>query len=300
MKILDFGSINIDDVYAVDHFVRPGETMSSLGYEQFCGGKGLNQSIALARAGAEVYHACMVGEGADFLVKTMEESGVNTKWMKKTDVAAGRAIIQVDKNGQNCIILFGGSNQANTKEYIREVIDSFEPGDIVLLQNELNLIDYIIDYAHEKGLVIALNPSPMNEKILACDLSKVTYFILNEVEGSDIAGGETDPDKICDTLLTKYPGCKVVLTLGMKGSVYTDGKQKVTHGVYKVDAVDTTAAGDTYTGYFLSMITKGSSVEEALDVAAKASAIAVSRNGASPSIPTMDEVAATTLPMREQ
>ena len=135
---------------------------------------------------------------------------------------------------------------------------------------------------------------------MACDLSKVTYFILNEVEGSDIAGGETDPDKICDTLLTKYPGCKVVLTLGMKGSVYTDGKQKVTHGVYKVDAVDTTAAGDTYTGYFLSMITKGSSVEEALDVAAKASAIAVSRNGASPSIPTMDEVAATTLPMREQ
>lgn len=298
MKILDFGSINIDDVYAVDHFVRAGETMATLGYEQFCGGKGLNQSIALARAGAQVYHACVVGNGADFLVDTMAQSGVDTSLMKKMDVAAGKAIIQVNTSGQNCIMLFGGSNHANTEEYIREVIDNFEEGDILLLQNELNMTDYIINYAHEKGMVIALNPSPLTEDLVNGPLDKVTYFILNEVEGEDMTG-ESDPDKICETLMTRYPGCKVVLTLGKRGVVYNDGVTKEFHGTFKVDAVDTTAAGDTFTGYFLACMLEGLPVATALKTASKASAIAVTRKGASPSIPMRAEVEATELPMRE-
>jgi len=297
MKILDFGSINIDDVYSVEHFVRAGETMATLGYEQFCGGKGLNQSIALARAGAKVYHACVVGTGADFLVETMKQSGVDTSLMKKMDVAAGKAIIQVNESGQNCIMLFGGSNHANTEEYIREVIDNFEAGDILLLQNELNMTDYIINYAHEKGMVIALNPSPLTDELLNGPLDKVTYFILNEVEGEDMTG-ESDPDKICDALMSKYPGCKVVLTLGKRGVVYNDGTTKEFHGTFKVDAVDTTAAGDTFTGYFLACILEGLRVDVALQKASKASAIAVTRKGASPSIPTREEVDSTELELR--
>lgn len=295
MKILDFGSINIDEVFDVDHFVRSGETMSSLGYNKFCGGKGLNQSIALARAGADVYHACIVGEGADFLVETMQNSGVNTSLMQKKDVAAGRAIIQVNKSGQNCILLFGGSNHANTEEYIRSVIDQFEAGDMILVQNELNMTDFIIDYASEKGLRIVLNPSPMNEELLKAPLHKVEYFILNEVEGEDIAGGEKDPEKICDTLLKKYPGCKVVLTLGKHGVMYKDDHQKATHGIYDVARVDSTAAGDTFTGYFLACLAEGLPIETVLEKASKASSIAVGRKGASPSIPTREEVDTTAI-----
>ena len=293
MKILDFGSINIDEVFQVDHFVRPGETMSTLGYAKNCGGKGLNQSIALARAGAEVYHACMVGEGADFLVETMRESGVDVSLMKKIDAPAGRAIIQVNESGQNCILLFGGSNHQNTEEYIHWVIDQFEAGDILLLQNELNLTDTIINCAAEKGMRIVLNPSPMNEALTKAPLEKVEYFILNEVEGEEIAGGQKDPEAICDALLKKYPGCKVVLTLGKHGVMYKDAETKATHGIYDVKRVDSTAAGDTFTGYFLACLAEGLSIDVILEKASKASSIAVGRPGAAPSIPTRQEVDTT-------
>ena len=182
MKILNFGSLNIDMVYDVDNFVRPGETISSLKMEKFAGGKGLNQSIALSKAGADVYHAGMIGNDGEFLKEILKENNVDTTYLKSIDGPSGHAIIQVDKNGQNCILLYSGSNSMINEEFVDNVLENFGKGDLILLQNEISCLAYIIDKAHEKGLTIALNPSPMNEIIRNCNLGFVDYFILNEVE----------------------------------------------------------------------------------------------------------------------
>ena len=294
MKILNFGSLNVDYVYTVDHMVQPGETLASQKMEDFPGGKGLNQSISLARAGAEVYHAGQVGEDGLFLKKLCEENGVDCTYLKEIPGKNGNAVIQVDQSGQNCILLYGGSNRTLTKEFIDEVIGHFDSGDLILLQNEVNLMDYIIERAYEQEMIIALNPSPYNEAMEACDLSKVTYFLMNEIEGGQITG-KTQPEDILDVMLERYPDAKVVLTLGKDGVVYRDKEEQCTQGIFKVKAVDTTAAGDTFTGYFLSGVLGGDPVAEALCMASKASAIAVSRQGASPSIPWKKEVEETEL-----
>lgn len=289
MKVLNFGSLNLDFVYSVDHMVLPGETLSSAELNTFCGGKGLNQSIALAKAGVDVHHAGLIGDDGGILAYTLREAGVNVDLVKVVSGKTGHAIIQVDQSGQNCILLYGGANQKMTKEYIDEVLSGFEKGDILLLQNEINLLDYIIDTAAEKGMMIILNPSPYNEKLDACDFSKISLFLLNEVEGGQVTG-ESKPDAILDKLMEMYPDAKIMLTLGSSGSVYRDKNQQCRQEIFKVKAVDTTAAGDTFTGYFISSIIDELPVAEGLRLAAKASAITVTREGAAPSIPTRDEV----------
>ena len=294
MKVLNYGSLNFDFVYAVDHIVAPGETLSSSRLEQHFGGKGLNQSIALARAGVPVFHAGLVGEDGQAFLDLCQKSGVDTRYIGSTPGKSGHAIIQVDKNAQNCILLFGGSNQLQTKEYIDSVLANFEKGDILLLQNEVNLLPYLIDKASEIGMTIVLNPSPFDEKIAACDLGKVGVFLLNEVEGAQLTG-KSDPEQITQEIRARYPHAIVVLTLGEAGSVYDDGKTTVRQPIFKVKAVDTTAAGDTFTGYFIYSLVQGMPAAEGLSIAAKASAIAVSREGATDSIPTLAEVQAASL-----
>lgn len=289
MKVLNFGSLNLDYVYSVDHMVTPGETLASYGMNVFCGGKGLNQSIALAKAGVEVYHAGLIGEEGEILLKTCQEGGVDSRYIRKTTEKSGHTIIQVDKDGQNCILLYGGANQSITREYVDEVLSHFEKGDILLLQNEINLLDYIIDQAYEKGMMIILNPSPYNEKLDSCDFKKISMLLLNEVEGAQVTG-EKDEEKILVHLKELYPDMQVVLTLGKDGSVYQYKDQVYRQGIFPVQAVDTTAAGDTFTGYFISSILEGMPVDEGLKLAAKASAIAVSREGATASIPIKAEV----------
>lgn len=289
MKVLNFGSLNLDYVYSVDHMVVPGETLASFGMDIFCGGKGLNQSIALARAGVSVYHAGMVGEDGGELLKACEEGGVKTDYIRTIPGKSGHTIIQVDKEGQNCILLYGGANQRITKEYVDEVLAHFEKGDILLLQNEVNLLDYIIDRAYEQGMMIVLNPSPYDSALDACDFSKISMFLLNEIEGEQVTG-KTDAEKILEKLKTIYPNAKVVLTLGGNGAVYQYKDEQYRQGIYRVKVVDTTAAGDTFTGYFISSVIQGLPVPEGLSLAAKASAIAVSRQGATTSIPLREEV----------
>ena len=291
MKVLNFGSMNLDYVYQVDHILIPGETLASSDRKTFCGGKGLNQSIALAKAGILVYHAGMIGDEGDILLETCRENGVNTEFIRKIPGPGGHTVIQVDKNGQNSILLFGGSNRSMTKEFVDSVLAAFEGGDIILLQNEINELDYIIDKAYEKGMMIILNPSPYDSALDACDLSKVSLFLVNEIEGYQITG-EKEPEKILARIKELYPKSKIVLTLGGEGSVYQDESGIYRQGIYKVKAVDTTAAGDTFTGYFISSIIDGMPVQEGLSLAAKASAIAVSRPGATASIPLREEVLA--------
>ena len=289
MKILNFGSMNIDYVYSVDHMVEAGETLSTGGMEVFSGGKGLNQTIALAKAGAKVYHAGIIGKEGGFLKEAISESGADVSFIREYEGKSGHTIIQVDKNGQNCILLYGGANRSVTGKYVDEVLAHFEEGDVLLLQNEINMLPYIIDCAYARGMNIVLNPSPFNDSLKDCNLNKVSMFLVNEIEGHQITGEKT-PERILDEFRKIYPQAEVVLTLGSEGSVYQNKEKRIYQEIYKVKAVDTTAAGDTFTGYFISSVTRGEDPEQALNLAAKASAISVTREGAAPSIPVLEEV----------
>ncbi len=289
MRVLNIGSMNLDHVYSVDHIVQPGETEASLDMNIFLGGKGMNQSVALAKAGVETYQGGMIGDDGKPFLDACKEYGVHADYIRQIDGKTGHAIIQIDSNAQNCILLYGGANQCLTEAYVDEVLANFGKDDILLLQNEVNMMPYMVDKAYEKGMQIALNPSPFNEKLDAVDMGKISIFLLNEVEGNQITG-ETDPDAIIAKLLELYPKAKIVLTLGGDGAVYADAAQKHFQPIFKVQAVDTTAAGDTFTGYFLAGLCEGMPIPEVLKMSAKASSIAVSREGAVPSIPYRAEV----------
>lgn len=291
-KVLCFGSLNIDYTYRVEHFVRKGETISSEGLQVFCGGKGLNQSTALAKAGAETYHAGAIGTDGKFLLEQLELAGVHTEHVAiLKEVRSGNAIIQNDVEGDNCIILYGGANQAITRTQVDDVIREFSEEDYIILQNEINELPYIMEKAHAQGMKIVLNPSPMNEKILKLPLEYVNLFMLNEIEAGQILDtDETDGNVLIEKLMKRFENAEIVLTLGKQGSIYVDKNQKLFQAAYEVKAVDTTAAGDTFTGFLIGSLVKGLSEREAMDMASKASAIAVTRKGAAPSIPTWKEV----------
>lgn len=293
MKILNYGSLNIDYTYSVDHFVRGGETMSSEEMHVFSGGKGLNQSIALNKSGAMVWHAGAVGTGdGDFLIRQLKEAGVHTEYISQLEGKTGHAIIQKAKDGGNCILLYGGANQRITRNMVDEVMSHFERGDYLVLQNEISEIGYIMEKAHEKGMMLVLNPSPMDDKISTYPLEYVDYFLLNEIEAGDICGEQGSGEELLQKLSSRFPGARIVLTLGGDGSLYWDGGQILTQGIYKVPVADTTAAGDTFTGFLIGGLVQGLDAGEALDLAARAAAIAVSRPGAAPSIPSREEVEA--------
>ncbi len=289
MKILNFGSCNIDYVYSLDHIVKKGETQRSLELNVFPGGKGLNQSIALARAGVDVYHAGAVGEDGDMLLTVLKENGVNIEFLKTTECKTGHAIIQIDNEGSNSIFLYPGSNEMISKEDVDVVLSYFSNNDIILLQNEINNVDYIINQAYEKGMQIVFNPSPYNEKIDQIDFNKISYLLLNEIEAYCISKCDKS-EEILNFFRDTYPGLKVVLTLGEKGGFFQDGDSRIEYRAFKVKAVDTVAAGDTFTGYFVASLAAGESYTDILKYSAAASAIAVTKNGAAPSIPYTAEV----------
>ncbi|MGE4484748.1 MAG: ribokinase [Oscillospiraceae bacterium] len=290
MKILCFGSMNIDKVYQVDSIVKEGETILSHGYGVFPGGKGLNQSIAAAKAGAECYHAGAVGIDGDILLDVLQEAGVHTEFIEKMeDCPSGHTIIQVDKNGQNCIIVDGGANHRIKNETVDRVLKNFSSNDALLLQNELGNVGYVMEKAGKKGLKVYFNPSPVTDSIREYPLRFVDMFLINEIEGGYLTG-ETTPKKILESMHRKYPKAKILLTLGKKGSCYTDGEGIITIESFEVKVKDTTAAGDTFTGYLIAGIAAGKSMAENMRIATAASAIAVSRKGAASSVPHMAEV----------
>ena len=289
MRVLNIGSLNIDYVYTVDHIILPGETEATGSRNTFLGGKGMNQSCALAKAGVEVYHGGLIGRDGTMFLDACKEYGVHDEFIKIVDGPSGHTVIQIDKNAQNSILLFGGANQKMTKEFIDEVLSHFGSEDILLLQNEVNLLPYIVDTAYEKGMQIALNPSPFNEKLDAVDMKKISIFLLNEVEGFQLTG-EKETEAIIAKLRELFPHARIMLTLGKDGAVYSDGVQKIYQPIFKVQAVDNTAAGDTFTGYFLAGLVEGLPMEQILKRSAKASSICVTRAGAIPSVPYRAEV----------
>lgn len=295
-KLLVYGSLNIDYVYQVPHFVQPGETLLSSKRDVFAGGKGLNQAVALARAGGDTYFVGAVGQDdGKLLLNTLKQSHVDTSAVKsREDEASGHTFIQVDASGQNCILLYGGANRSNQRAELDAALAKFGAGDYLILQNETNDVAYIMHQAAAKGMNVCLNASPLDEAIFKMPLELCRYIIVNEIEGSALVDekADADPYLILSKLTAKYPQSSILLTLGSRGSVLAVcGSDKVIAcKAFKVSAVDTTAAGDTFLGYFLEQSSLGQSPEIALQRATAASAIAVTRPGATPSIPVLSEV----------
>ncbi len=284
MKIVSFGSLNLDHVYSVSHFVAPGETLMSEDYKVCYGGKGLNQSIAAARAGAEVIHAGVAGRGGEILSDYLRENGVDTSLLLQSPVPQGHAIIQVNGSGENCILLYPGSNHAVTREYVDKVFGELQGPGYVILQNEISQLGYIIDRAAAAGFQVVLNASPYEDCLKELDLDKLSWLLINEIEGGCFTG-EQEPELIIAALREKYPRLGVVLTLGSRGCISDKEGERVVHGIFKVPVVDTTGAGDTFTGYFVAALAKGFGLAEAVRYASAAAAMAVSAPGAAQSIP---------------
>ncbi len=291
MRVLNMGSLNLDKTYSVQNFVQPKETIQALKYEVFCGGKGLNQSIAIARAGTTVCHAGSVGKDGSGLVEYLEQSGVTTDYIKQADAPTGHAIIQVDAKGQNNIIICGGANAEVSREDIDQAVENFCAGDLLLLQNEISNVNYAIERAKQQKMKVVFNPSPINAAIQEYDLSQVDLFILNEVEGQELAGiTSQEPMQIMAGLKQRYPMAAFVLTLGEKGAYYFDQERTVYQPAFTVQPVDTTGAGDTFCGYFLAGMTRGLDVQQCLRRASAGAALSVTKKGAAPSIPTKEQV----------
>ena len=290
-KIINFGSLNIDHVYRVTHLVRPGETISSTDYKLFSGGKGGNQSIALARAGAPVLHAGCIGQDGEMLAENLRRNNVNSDYLRRGEVPTGHAIIQVDDVGENSIILFPGANRTITSAHIAAVVAAAEPGDIMLLQNEINGNAEIITQAAAAGMEVALNLAPFDPAAAAeLPLSQLRFLIVNESEGAGLAG-ETAPTAILDIMTRRLPQTAVILTLGGDGVICGQGAERIKVAAPRTHVVDTTSAGDTFIGYFLTAYRQGKPMKRCLEEGCAAAAVTVSRPGAAESIPRRAELA---------
>lgn len=291
MSILVFGSLNIDHVYQVEHLVRPGETLPSTEYRRFQGGKGANQSVALARAGADVFHAGRIGPEGLWLRDAIAAEGVDVTHVGLDNQPTGHAIIQVDPAGENSILLYGGANLTVTSEDAHYVLSHFGEGDWLLLQNEISSLPTILLEAYERGLTVAFNPAPMTPEVMSYPLEGVSLFVVNQTEGATLAEtNDVSPETVVGALQARLPNAAILLTLGGDGSLYAHGGECIRTPAVAVNAVDTTAAGDTFIGYFLAELLAGESVQKSLALASRAAALCVTRPGAADSIPRRDEI----------
>lgn len=288
-KILSFGSLNIDHVYQVENFVRPGGTIASESYHRFAGGKGLNQSLAMARAGARVFHAGKIGADGLWLKQLLSDSGVDTGFVEVGDGPCGHAIIQVNRDGENAILINGGANRKIGVKDLPTIFRKFAPGDFLVIQNETSAVPEIIKAAATSGMQIVFNPAPMGPEVLKYPLRLVDYFIVNEVEGAALTG-HRGPEEILTAMRKKFPRASVVLTLGAKGAAFAAKDNRFSVPAVKVKAVDSTAAGDAFIGYFVAGVAAGESMEQATRTASEAAAICVTRAGAAASIPFRREL----------
>lgn len=287
MKILNFGSINKDFFYSVNDFVKPGETISSIRYNIKIGGKGLNQSVGISKAGQKIYHAGIINKEDIFILDKLKKWNINCENILLSNNPTGHAIIQVNKKGENSIIIHGGANHDVDIKFIKSVLSKFDSGDILVLQNEINNIKEIIDRAHLKKMKIVFNPAPFNNKILSYDLNKISTLILNQTEGEALSKKKR-PDNILKVLNSKFNNTEIILTLGEKGSLYSFKDELVKIKAHKLVTVDTTGAGDTFIGYYVAGIASKMNKKDNLNRASEAAAIATTKLGGAESIPRIN------------
>jgi len=291
VRILNYGSLNIDHVYRVGHIVRPGETLPSREYQVFGGGKGANQSLAIARAGGTVCHAGKVGADGEWLLKELADAGVDVGGVQIGEGPSGHALIQVDEAGENAIVLFAGTNRQIERDRVDSVLSGFGAQDVLLLQNEISELAHMMNAAAKRGIRICLNPAPFTESVQALPLEKVGILIANELEGGALTG-EREPAAIVSGLCALLPQADIVLTRGAAGVLYGKGEQRLAVPAFAAEPVDTTGAGDTFVGYYLAEQQRERAVEACLKTACRAAALCVARKGAMASIPTLAEVQA--------
>ena len=292
MKVLVYGSANIDYSYKVDHICQVNETVSSISMERHVGGKGANQATAIAKSGSEVYFAGRIGRDGIDIGNSLEQAGADTRFLHVTEGMTGTAVIQIDRNGENTILLYSGENCQQDREDIEVTISSFDAGDILLIQNEIDQLDYIIRLAHERGMIVIFNLAPFHSNLLELPLEMVDVFIVNEVEGAGLAGVEdpTDRKELVKKLDEIRGNSTVILTVGKHGSYLIDDSGVIHQEAMGMEVVDTTAAGDTFIGYYIAARMRAYDNRKSLYYASKASGITISRPGAAISIPTGDEV----------
>ncbi|WP_240840243.1 ribokinase [Acidaminobacter sp. JC074] len=289
MKILNLGSINIDKLYKLQRFAYEGETIKVEDYSENPGGKGLNQSIAMTRAGTQVYHAGKVGKDGLYLKDFLDKQGINTDYLMLSDQATGHALIQVNEKGENSILVVGGANDDLDLNDFDCILSDFDKGDVLLLQNEVKGTLDIIDKAYEKNMIVVLNPSPITQTLKSLDLRKINYLIMN-VHEALLLSEQDNIENAMTYFLSKNKTIKVVITRGGQGVIYKDSDQVVECDAINIEIVDTTGAGDTFLGYFMASMLSAEQVYEALELASKAASLAIGKSGAARSIPWIDEV----------
>ncbi|MDX2110262.1 MAG: ribokinase [Verrucomicrobiota bacterium] len=288
-RILVYGSVNIDHVYHLDRLVQPGQTFFVDKYRRQAGGKGSNQAIAAARAGASVAFAGLIGADGGFLRDLLRGEGVDVLNLVEIAEPTGHAIIQIDKSGENAIIVYGGANQCVTFDQINFVLSQFQAGDWLIAQNEISANVELLRWAKIRGLRLVVNPAPMDAIARTLPLELVDILIVNEHEGHDLTG-QTEPSAILAALQVRCPQSRIVLTLGGDGVLALADGETIVIPAEKVKPVDTVGAGDTFVGYLTAMLVAGRPFADALKLANRAAGIAVTRPGAADSIPRLDEV----------
>lgn len=291
------GSLNIDDVFHTSHIVRPGETISARTLKRFAGGKGLNQSIALARAASSVRHVGRIGADGLFLQDLLAAERVDVSGIEVGDEPTGHAIIQVADDGENAIVLYGGANQTWTAADIQRLLDVAGPGDVLMLQNEINMMEELMKAASDARLKLAMNPAPMLPELRHYPIDRLSWLVVNEIEGRELACmaqdeySDTADEAVLYELQRLCPDTVIVMTLGKKGAIRLDNQGMIRERFPDPGPiVDTTGAGDTFMGYFLAAEIAGMERCSGLRRACAAGALAVTRFGAAASIPRLEEV----------
>ncbi|WP_108444254.1 ribokinase [Halomonas denitrificans] len=288
----NFGSINLDHFYRVSHLVRPGETLASRDYRVGLGGKGANQSLAMARAGGRVSHWGRLNHRDAWARELLGEAGVEVAGIALVDAPSGHAVIQVDDRGENAIILFPGANHGFDADDLARRLDAARPGDWLLAQNETNALPQVLEQAAERGLRVAFNPAPMAAEVLSLPLERCALLFVNRGEAAWLAGVDEDaaPEALLDALARRLPETETVLTLGGDGAWFQSGDERHFQPALPVTPRDTTAAGDTFIGYYMTALQEGQAVTDCLRLAATAAALGVQVEGAAESIPARDAV----------
>ncbi|KAJ3230164.1 hypothetical protein HDU81_004740 [Chytriomyces hyalinus] len=329
-RIVCFGSLNIDQVFTVASMVKRGETIASSGFDQFPGGKGANQSVALARASNDVcvFHAGCVGPDGRFLVDLLKQNKINTNAIHISDTAqTGRAIIQRDSDGDNAIILVHGANFDISTNHIHKTLDAFREGDWLLIQNEINHVSYVIQAAKQRKLKVLLNPAPSPEQFHSIPWELVDILVVNEGEADAVYRGLKSADlrledhsrqELAATILHSLPELQaIIITLGSNGvsAAFREAGaanaqlEYITKPALKdCKVMDTTGAGDTFVGYFLANLTflqdqgvgLNTAFLEAVELAVVASGMACETEGAIPSIPHWEAVVARRMKQQQQ
>ncbi len=275
--VYNLGSLNIDRVVRVPRIVAAGETIAGGRYEVFAGGKGANQSVALARAGAPVKHVGRAGEDGRWLVERLAAEGIDTRHVRVGTTPTGQALIQVDPAGENAIVVVAGANAEIKPADVDAALSEAAAGDWLLVQNETSGVAHALREAKRRGMLVAFNPAPCDQQVEDYPLECVDLLCLNESEAA-MLGGAADAETAALTLRERLPQAELLLTRGEAGAWHLSAAGRVHQPARSVPAIDTTAAGDTFLGYFLAARLTGAEPHRCLELAAHAAALCVSRS----------------------